>query len=377
MRGLFYRGQGMSRFPVSVCIIAKNEERYIGNCLSNLIKYGMEIIVVDTGSTDATVEIAKKYTKNVYSYEWNDDFSAARNYACQKASNNWILALDCDEYVTEIDRDSLRIYMQKYNRHLGVIKLKNLYTDEEGVKRYQEDSLIRLYNKNFYGFFYRIHEQLLPLDNPHESNRTLNAFEAPIAVEHHGYDISSEEMEKKQARNLGLLHKAVGENSENDDYIYFQIAQSHAVLKNKKEMLAAYSECFKRNTDMDKDFINMALSGYVDALMQEEDYNSLLGLLIKYRSKVNSAYMNYCLALSLEKCGAVMDALLLYTQIITRRDIDELGEKVYEIYAKIILLCQMTGNEAKIPVFRKRLEEYAAEHGMEITYSPETLNNIK
>lgn len=98
----------MARLPVSVCMIAKNEEQYIEQCLKKLLRYNMEIVVVDTGSTDRTREIAAKYTNHLYDFAWCDDFSAARNFAVSKASNNWILILDCDEYVQELDVAKLR-----------------------------------------------------------------------------------------------------------------------------------------------------------------------------------------------------------------------------------------------------------------------------
>ena len=88
----------MSKIPVSVCIIAKNEEKYIDECLKRLEPYGFEIVVTDTGSTDQTVEIAKKYTDKVFAFEWINDFSAARNFCVSHASNNclhWIVMSMC------------------------------------------------------------------------------------------------------------------------------------------------------------------------------------------------------------------------------------------------------------------------------------------
>lgn len=66
----------MAGIPVSVCMIAKNEEQYIEQCLRRLLRYNMEIIVVDTGSTDRTKEIAARYTDKLFEFEWCDDFSA-------------------------------------------------------------------------------------------------------------------------------------------------------------------------------------------------------------------------------------------------------------------------------------------------------------
>lgn len=71
---------------LSLCLIVKNEEKYLERCLKSLRNYVDEIIITDTGSADTTVEIAKKYTDKVYHFEWIDDFSAARNFCQSHAS---------------------------------------------------------------------------------------------------------------------------------------------------------------------------------------------------------------------------------------------------------------------------------------------------
>ena len=147
----------MGRLPISVCIIAKNEERYIEQCLQHLLPYEMEIVVVDTGSTDRTKEIAFRYTDKVYDFTWIDNFSAARNYAAGKASNNWILVIDCDEYLAEFDTRQIRMCMQKYARNVGMMKIKNLHTQPNGELSFQIDEVPRLYNRNFFEYTFRIH----------------------------------------------------------------------------------------------------------------------------------------------------------------------------------------------------------------------------
>jgi len=82
---------------LSVCLIAKNEEALIGDCLRSVRGIADEIIVLDTGSTDRTVEIARALGCRVYSASWSGDFAAARNLACSYATHNWILSIDCDE----------------------------------------------------------------------------------------------------------------------------------------------------------------------------------------------------------------------------------------------------------------------------------------
>jgi hypothetical protein len=85
---------------VSVCLITKNEEQFIGHCLKSVREIAHQIVVLDTGSTDRTIEIAKEYTAEVHSSVWRDDFSAARNAALEHCTGDWILILDADEELT-------------------------------------------------------------------------------------------------------------------------------------------------------------------------------------------------------------------------------------------------------------------------------------
>ena len=79
---------------ISVCMIVKNEEKNLAACLDCLQGIADEIVIVDTGSTDATKEIAAKYTDKLYDFAWVDDFSAARNFAFSKATMDYIYSAD-------------------------------------------------------------------------------------------------------------------------------------------------------------------------------------------------------------------------------------------------------------------------------------------
>lgn len=93
-------------FTISVCMIIKNEEKVLDRILSCAKKFADEIIIVDTGSTDNSINIAKKYTTNIYTFEWIDNFSEARNFSFSKATKDYIMWLDADDYIpqTEIDK---------------------------------------------------------------------------------------------------------------------------------------------------------------------------------------------------------------------------------------------------------------------------------
>lgn len=186
----------MSKIPISVCIIAKNEEKYIEDCLKHLKKYNWEIIVTDTGSTDRTKEIALKYADKVVDFTWINDFSAAKNYCAAQAANDWILSIDCDEYVTGTDINALAKLTEQYPKHLGVLRMKNILVSENGEKGYLTDDYPRLYNRKYYAFYFPIHEQLLPKHNPQTEN-ALDSFLMPMEAIHHGYAISGEEKKEK------------------------------------------------------------------------------------------------------------------------------------------------------------------------------------
>ena len=101
----------MCERKLSVCIIVKNEEENLKKCLLALLAFPFEIVVVDTGSADRTVEVAKRYTEQVYDFAWCDDFAAAKNFAIQKASNDLVLVLDSDEYIEPLSEKDLYAFL--------------------------------------------------------------------------------------------------------------------------------------------------------------------------------------------------------------------------------------------------------------------------
>ena len=90
---------------ISLCMIVKNEEKHIARCLNSVAELVEEIIIVDTGSTDRTVEIVSGYTPHVYLYQWKDDFSDARNYSFSKASMDYCMWMDADDILEEAEKD--------------------------------------------------------------------------------------------------------------------------------------------------------------------------------------------------------------------------------------------------------------------------------
>lgn len=132
---------------VSLCMIVKNEEAVLARCLDSVREAVDEIILVDTGSTDATKEIAARYTDKIYDFPWIDDFAAARNFSFSKAGMEFAMWLDADDIFTDSDRETfLRLKSSAWDGADVIMMRYNTGFDEEGqpVFSYYRERLIRL-----------------------------------------------------------------------------------------------------------------------------------------------------------------------------------------------------------------------------------------
>ncbi len=107
-RGFSYYVIRLLMPTLSICMIVRDEEDTLARCLNCVKTLADEIIVVDTGSVDKTLEIARKFTKKIYRFKWNDDFSAARNYAFSKASCDFVMWLDADDVITDENAELIK-----------------------------------------------------------------------------------------------------------------------------------------------------------------------------------------------------------------------------------------------------------------------------
>ena len=109
---------------ISLCMIVKDEEMHIARCLESVADLVDEIIVVDTGSSDRTVEIASQYTTNIYFYPWREDFSEARNYSFSKASMEFCMWMDADDILEETEKDKLLQLKQTLSSDVDMVMMK-------------------------------------------------------------------------------------------------------------------------------------------------------------------------------------------------------------------------------------------------------------
>ncbi|MFN8670588.1 MAG: tetratricopeptide repeat protein [Candidatus Sericytochromatia bacterium] len=207
---------------LTLCMIAKNEGANIERCIESVESIVDEIVLVDTGSTDDTVEKAKKYGAKVFYYEWTNDFSAARNQAIKHATGDWILFLDPDEEIPDNCRDNLRAFLVDVGDDIFYqLRIKNL--DAENKVKF-ENYMIRMFkntpNAKYTG---RIHEGVYP------KNGFINISDDAVYILHHGYKNLEVVNKKIIERNLPILENIHSEsiNDSYKSYMNFYIGSSH------------------------------------------------------------------------------------------------------------------------------------------------------
>lgn len=266
---------------ISLCMIAKNEEKKIGRSLDAASKLGIEIIVVDTGSTDATKEIALQYTDNVYDFEWCNDFSAARNFSISKANNDWILILDCDDYLESFDKEKLQNIINNADGYfIGDIMIKNQIDDYTETF---DTPTARFFNKNFCEFKYAIHEQICPIQK-----HPVKRVNIPITVFHDGYAGTAEEKLRKSQRNKELLEAAI-KQTPNEPYLYYKLGNAYSVSENYEQALIHYQKALEFNIDPSEMTSQLLVIAYGETLLALKQYEEALGLLGIYEDFAHSA----------------------------------------------------------------------------------------
>lgn len=348
----------MSKIPVSICMIAKNEEHFLEECLKRIKPYGFEIVLTDTGSTDRTKEIAAKYADKVLDFPWVNDFSAARNYCAKHASNNWIITLDCDEYVENLDVGVLRILMQKKPKSAGNIRMKILVLDSKGDIQYTTEDVTRMYNRNYYAFEGAIHEQITPFEWQYdaEGNNILDSFMVPIEVVHQGYAQSKEAMREKQIRNLSFIEAAL-EKEPNDPYLLFQKGQSLFILRDIEQAIKIYEEVMSYNPSRNYLYVQLTIMGLAKGYMVTGREEEALALLKKYEGECKTAKYVFTQASFYMDCKQWMKSLLYYIKATTMPDRDALGVNLLHSYENIISLYKGFGDEKMAGVFQKQYED--------------------
>lgn len=217
---------------ISACVITKNEEENIGTCLESMQSIVDEIILVDTGSIDNTIDIAKSYGAKIFPYKWNQDFAAAKNYAIEKANGEWIIFLDADEYFPVESINDVKTYIENMNSnkkcHAICVKINNIDKDRNNILL-SSFTTARIF-RNLPNLRYKesIHEEL------YNTQGKINFFirEKEIEVYHTGY--STNIVNKKLQRNLAIILREMEKEGEQTKYYRYLCDCYHGLGEYKK-----------------------------------------------------------------------------------------------------------------------------------------------
>jgi tetratricopeptide (TPR) repeat protein len=216
---------------VSAALIVRNEERFLAGCLESLRGSVDEIVVVDTGSEDTSIEISRNAGAVVLHHKWDQDFAAARNAGLHAATCDWILYIDADERLHLPRGGAVADYLDA-----SAIAANVHFRPKTGYTRYRETRLFR--NDRRLRFAGRIHETFVPLLHEISARENLPIIQSEIEIDHLGYDGDQSE---KHARNLPLLQAAVRTNPDRV-YYWYHLAETLAALGRTEEALEAARE---------------------------------------------------------------------------------------------------------------------------------------
>ena len=243
-------------------MIVKNEEEDLPKCLNAVKTYVDEIIIVDTGSTDKTVTVAKKYTGKVFYFKWRDDFAAARNESLKHASGDWILVLDADEIVSPEDLKRIRdliafddvdgyALVQRNYRQPSLLYITNAADPKDpyarGMSCYDDNKIIRLFRrkKEIY-FVYQVHEAVGP------SLKEIGYRVQPTNVIIHHYNkalINPQVRERKDEFYLKIGLDEIKKDPKNDKP-YFEVGVYYFNHQNYEKALDYLKKAYELNPDL-------------------------------------------------------------------------------------------------------------------------------
>lgn len=247
---------------LSIAMMVKNQSKHLDECLKSLQpvreKVDSELIIVDTGSEDDTVEIAKRYTDKVYFHKWTGNFAEMRNISIGYAKGEWIFVIDGDEVIE--NAEPLISFFEKdiYKKYNTATVIIRSFSDDSH-SMYTDACLARLFKKNDrFRFEGAIHEQPVILQPIYSLN---------LVLLHYGYITTDDKlMEYKFTRNVDILKKELKKDPENI-YYWYQLSQSYGMHKDYKDALDAIETAYRvikqKKGDMNKYYFVLYLMAYL------------------------------------------------------------------------------------------------------------------
>lgn len=226
---------------LSITMIVRNEEKTLPRALDSIQDAADEIIIVDTGSTDRTIDIARSYGAHVIQFPWNNHFSDARNKALEVARGTWILTMDADEWMPAEDIQRLRQLIDDTSVHAYFVNIIS-FVGANGEKK-ALNRVIRLFqNDPSHRYEGRIHEQIAASIQRH--NHKAKFAISPLRLFHDGY-LKDEILSKhKIERNIALIRQMIHEEPDNS-FHHFNLGVEYMRAGRWQEAQAALDTAFK------------------------------------------------------------------------------------------------------------------------------------
>lgn len=315
-------------FTISVCMIVRDEELTLGRILSCAKQFADEIVVVDTGSKDSTIKIAKEHTNKVYKFKWCDDFSKARNYSVSKATKDYFMWLDADDIISDENIRKIN-YLKNTRKPADVYMFKYIMGYDENnrptLEFYRERLLKRANNYKFEGF---LHEAIPPSGLVEYVN---------IAIQH------KKEVVHNPRRNLDIFERHIKKKTKfapRDVYYYARELYYHQQYNKAIDELHKYFQ-------MTDTYIPNIIDAYIiifECFKAKDDYASCNKHLLECTQKYPPTSEICCkLAESFEKIGNPSLAIFWYNTALTCEHMQGcFYNKDYSDFIPLVELCRLT-----------------------------------
>lgn len=286
-------------------MIVKNEEKNIKRCLDSIESIANEIIIVDTGSNDETLNICSNYNAKVINHKWNNDFSEARNVSLEYATKDYILFLDADEKISKENLEKLKALLSSKKLAEGYFfRLTNIINGTE-VGEYVVFRFFK--NKRKYRFRGKVHEQIANCIQKHNKDKCIENID--IKIYHYGYDPNKVNIESKYKRNMGILNTYTEE--EKDAYYFYVLGNEYARITDFKSAIESYEKSLDlMELKYNYVFYPYLILNIVKAYSNEKQFYESIKFIEKIRFSIpnfKDLYFMECLAYI--ECGKISKAL--------------------------------------------------------------------
>ena len=333
---------------ISLCMITKTEEDYLENCLNSVKDIVDEIIIVDTGSKDKTIEIAKKFNAKIFHKPWNNDFSEARNESLKHATKDWILVLDADEIINKKDIEKIKTLTEN-NEYLGYMLIQRSYTnDSSSIKwvsakddSYEESKpysgwvysgITRLFRNNKrIKFEYPVHETVK------ESIKKIGKIK-PTDIPIHHYGKVKSNVNEKSKMYLELGKKKLKQEKPK---FYYELGVQAMVLKKYEEAITNLKKAIELNQQWTAPYISLG-----NIYCKQKKYYQAIEILKKANEiNENNSNIHNNLGVAYEMQNNNKLALEHYNKSI---NLDKLNAEAYNNIARLLLKLKQTDKVIEI-----------------------------